>query len=747
MRKWIVVLSVLSLALFIAGEPAAAPVSVETARQVAVNWMNERTGGDFESSDILAHYAGKQDGATVYYRFNFHPRGWAIVSAEDAAYPVIGYSRTGTPSDPSHPPAFEQWMARAGQAISRAKRARSKPPGEIAALWERLSADTSGYSAKAPRRKQTVGPLLQTRWHQKAPYNAFCPQDSDGNGGHAAAGCAAIAMAQVLKYHNYPAAGSGSHYYPHAEYGGQYANFGATTYQWENMPNSTTTSSSDLARLIYHCAVSLEMDFGPSYSSASLSDAEEALPAFFKYDSGIILRKKPEYSDTTWRDMVKAELDAGRPLLYRGEENNSGHAFVCDGYDDSGYFHFNWGWGGIDNGYFYLNNLTPSNGDLTEDQEALFNVKPPDQPVLSVTPGSEEVSDGAGISTFTIANSGDGTLSWSISESAHWLSVSPLSGTGDQTITVSYEASPGWARTGVITITASNASNVQYFLLNQGEGAGSLTWQTSKAEAMALARSQGKMVLLMAGSESSTSTSYMRDTVCESIAPPIKPLIQQHYVPWYCDTNTSSEHYSYTGGLGGYTLPLICCIDPDDSDNYLSRSTEREDTEAFYNRLQSHIPQAEAILSVTPSLREVSAVSGTTSFQVTNTGTGTMDWSASGDENWFSFSPASGTGDSTIWLSYAANTGVTRTGHLTISAANSQNSPVQVDIRQASGTGQIAGDIDGNGAVELRDIILALQVCADLSILSDIHPEADVNNDDRIGMEEAIHDAAYLISH
>ncbi len=112
-----------------------------------------------------------------------------------------------------------------------------------------------------------------------------------------------------------------------------------------------------------------------------------------------------------------------------------------------------------------------------------------------------------------------------------------------------------------------------------------LTWATSKTQAMATAISQGKLVLLMAGRHTCPNCNYMQNTVCEMTSPPIKPLIQRRYVPWFCEVDSSSEYRVYATGLGSFTLPLICCIDPTDPDNYLDRTTSVQDPQVFYNRL------------------------------------------------------------------------------------------------------------------------------------------------------------------
>ncbi len=112
-----------------------------------------------------------------------------------------------------------------------------------------------------------------------------------------------------------------------------------------------------------------------------------------------------------------------------------------------------------------------------------------------------------------------------------------------------------------------------------------LTWHDSKSNAMSSALSQGKLVLLMAGRHTCPNCNYMQGTVCETVSPPIKALIQSQFVPWFCAVDTSTEWYAYASGLGAWTLPMICCIDPANPDVYLDRTTAIQDTQVFYDRL------------------------------------------------------------------------------------------------------------------------------------------------------------------
>jgi thioredoxin-related protein len=212
-----------------------------------------------------------------------------------------------------------------------------------------------------------------------------------------------------------------------------------------------------------------------------------------------------------------------------------------------------------------------------------------------------------------------------------------------------------------------------------------IIWQTSKDDAISLAQSEGKKVLLLAGRDTCGNTNYMKNTVCETTSPEIKSFIEQYYVPWYCDVDSDNSFWQYAAGLQSITLPLICIIDPDDSNNYIDQTTATQSPTTFYNRIHMAIFVPDATLSVTPSVIEVSELSGTTAIAIANTNTGTMNWEVIEDADWLTVSPVSGVDDQTLTVSYNTNSSFSRKATITISADYARNSPFDVTIIQASG--------------------------------------------------------------
>ena len=232
---------------------------------------------------------------------------------------------------------------------------------------------------------ETVPPLCTTKWNQDTYYNFMCPVDSNGPDNHAYAGCVATAMGQVMKYWNHPINGTSGYAYQHIwpmffhNYGTVEANFAATTYNWSNMPNTINNSNKiDVATLLFHCGVSVKTDYGPDGSGAQTESIPFALSHYFKYNEAVTYLERNFNPGRKWDSIIMGQLNKGFPMVYSGASLTDGHAWVVDGYQDSSYFHINWGWSGWNNGYFYFDNLNSGNGDFTNSQAAVINIFPKD---------------------------------------------------------------------------------------------------------------------------------------------------------------------------------------------------------------------------------------------------------------------------------------------------------------------------------------------------------------------------------
>ena len=332
--------------LLIVNTVSASSVSVDKAAAVAANLFGRNTQKSTSIVDLK--HVGIFNGDTVYYVFTYADGGFAIIAADDAVNPVLGFSRTSPASEPIENKMLMRQLERYGQKISAV---RSQGIGSTANLrrW-RARADSAPTADTA--QPLTVGPLITSAWSQTDSYNDSCPSF---------AGCVAIAMGQIMRYHKWPKTGRGWHKYIPSEepgYGQQFANFGATTYRWDLMPDKIRAHNSAaeraaVAQLLYHAGVSVDMSYTKSGSGSYTIDVLYAMPQYFRYSDSIMLCTYSDYSNEQWFSMMKAEIDAGRPVIYSGATSRQeGHAWVVDGYNSDGYLHINWGWGGDYDGFF-----------------------------------------------------------------------------------------------------------------------------------------------------------------------------------------------------------------------------------------------------------------------------------------------------------------------------------------------------------------------------------------------------------
>lgn len=361
----------------------AKKVEIDQARQVGRNFYYERINLHqqvaFEDILISDAFSVAENDLSLYYIFNIGTSGYILVSADDNLYPVIGYSfETDWPKEelPAH---LRFWMDGISQSIKEVLAKGSPADATIGSAWERYR---SSVPVSLPDEMMLdVEPLITDIWDQDFPYNAMCPQDAGSGGsynGRVPVGCVATAMSQIMHYWRHPLTGTGSHCIvpQQNEYGQQCANFGNTTYEWNGITDNPTTECDPVAVLAWHCGISVDMQYGPGGSGTYTYKVANALETYFKYSTSATYLERGNYSTAQWTNLVKTELDAGRPVEYSGSGSGGGHAWVCDGYQGTDYFHMNWGWGGAYNGYFYLNNLNPGGTTFNSNQAGVFQIQP-----------------------------------------------------------------------------------------------------------------------------------------------------------------------------------------------------------------------------------------------------------------------------------------------------------------------------------------------------------------------------------
>ncbi|MBQ9585887.1 MAG: C10 family peptidase [Muribaculaceae bacterium] len=333
----------------------------KVSQAVNVQWQRVAPKGTTATADNSLIY--------VFNRADSH--GFIIVAGDDAAVPILAYSTEGNFSYENMPPNLRQWL-------------------EINKLYVKTCAARQGIARQASQGTPVVAPLLgDILWGQGTPYNNMCPT-YDGDT-HYYVGCVATAATQIMRFHSYPEHGNGS---KTITVNGQSvtADFGNTTYDWNNMlptyddVSYTTAQANAVATIAAHFGVAVNMEYLPAGSGAHSMEVPNALREFFNYDQAVTMRKRDYYSSSEWLQLIKSELDAGRPVYYAAgsETGSSGHAFVCDGYDSQDYVHINWGWYGTSNGYFLVSHLDPDDlgigggtGGYNIDQEIVTGIQPP----------------------------------------------------------------------------------------------------------------------------------------------------------------------------------------------------------------------------------------------------------------------------------------------------------------------------------------------------------------------------------
>ena len=367
----------------------AAPVGIQQAQQKARAFLRAAgMQGEIVLTDITAMTPFSE-----FYVFTLGERGFILVSGESRGESILGYSLENCFEVKDMPAHILSWLQGYEEAI-RQLRAADQPRTSLEGSRQPLQPGQKGGGVAPQPVLTAVAPLMTTTWNQSPRYNSLCPYDSDLEE-RAVTGCVATATAQVMKYWNHPATGYGSHSYVHDDFGTLSASFD-TTYAWTAMPNalsagSTTAQVGAVALLMYHVGVADEMSYSVASSGAHnynywgslTASSQTSLMKYFKYRPDMVVCAREDYSDAEFAALLRAELDASRPILYSGSDPNGGHSFVVDGYNNSNQFHVNWGWGSYCDGYYTLGSFNPAaggtggnNGTYNDGNVALMGIRP-----------------------------------------------------------------------------------------------------------------------------------------------------------------------------------------------------------------------------------------------------------------------------------------------------------------------------------------------------------------------------------
>lgn len=328
----------------------AESLTEEEARQAAAAFFSSSSSSTrlrAKGRQLMLRSRGHEAG---YYVFD-RPEGGCVFVADDDAVgrTVLGYTDRGSYDAENLPTGFRDWLDQIAVVM------RGVHEGKI---QRQLVEETRG-------RQAVVEPLIKTAWDQRYPYNSYCPVVG---GTTCLTGCVATAMAQVMNYWRWPVHGFGTASYKDDGCGQRLTqNLSDDTYDWDHMLNSYSGDDYSIAQiraiatLMRDCGYAVQMHYGTRESSASVS--AQAMRTYFHYSATAKDRGSNYYPEDLWHEYIRQDLNARRPVLYSGQKSESGHEFIIDGYDQIGYYHVNWGWGGYQDGWFTLTNLNGYNDD------------------------------------------------------------------------------------------------------------------------------------------------------------------------------------------------------------------------------------------------------------------------------------------------------------------------------------------------------------------------------------------------
>lgn len=336
-------------------------ISAEQALECSLVELTSVTHTNADPSQIKLVGQKEYNGFTTLYIFS-SPQMYVIASGNDNAPGLLAYSLEGgfsTDISPSMEWLSEQYSQYIG---------------------------TISEPIKVPNKenRSAILPMISSKWDQVAPYNKFIPQH---NGNTPNTGCVATAMAQIIRYYEWPNKGEGTiqwtcdrDYSSHDHI----FNFEEAAFDWENMLDEyngteTTTQENAVARLMFASGAASEMQYGYGASGSFIYLGASGMIHYLKYDRAMeYLESKWFQSIDEWDEICYSELAKGQPILYGGENDviHTHHAFILDGYSEEGLYHINWGWGGENNGYFKLMDFSYPGGNYRLNHSMVRGIKP-----------------------------------------------------------------------------------------------------------------------------------------------------------------------------------------------------------------------------------------------------------------------------------------------------------------------------------------------------------------------------------
>jgi hypothetical protein len=425
-------------------------VELEQAKKIALNLFSENSGTQKYFIEIKEIIPVEYNGVEVFRIFNLNPQGYIIITADDNAEPLIGYGLNSNFSFDNAPSALiallEEYKKEMAYIIEKKLVANEK----IASKWEKFLDENY-----IPHKSYLAGTfLLETTWGQgnkysSTHYNKYCPVDPN-TGYRCIAGCTAVALAQILHYWDCRVFPDGTESYTPPGFSNPLPTvyFYNEDYNWNGMNHNSPDD--DNAELIYHCGVAINVMYTDSSTGGYDSKVRDAMEDYFGIHTSGLLSKSAY--ETEWINMLKADIDAGRPIYYAGTGNNGRHGWVIDGYKTNNTFHCNWGWEnsqGENDEWYLLSSLNPQGYDgFISSQQAILGAEPIldgcGEPLGPDLVCSSDVS-------FSVNIPGTASVAWSKSASLNQVGVNT-----NPTYTVNASTS---GTLGYVTATIKNSQN------------------------------------------------------------------------------------------------------------------------------------------------------------------------------------------------------------------------------------------------------------------------------------------------
>ncbi|MGN0282125.1 MAG: C10 family peptidase [Prevotella sp.] len=288
--------------------------------------------------------------------------GYVIVNRDDVGRSVLGYSQ-GTIDVNNLSDGLSWWLEATEEALS--------------------NGISQSYYSDILATGSTIDNFLPTKWNQNAPYNKKCPQVSANGSSYqrAPTGCVATAMAQVMNHYQYPVQGKGTGHYYVIDNGNknEYVDDINGVYNFSSFSDtySSTSTDEDISTLMFDAGRACSMTYAYNTSGATMRNCAKALAYNFSYDSlAVNYYNRFFYTDEQWLSMIASELTSRNPVIYGGvTSNKEGHAFLLTGLNADGLVWVNWGWGGLEDGWFAIDHLVCSKYDFSNNNEMLIGFR------------------------------------------------------------------------------------------------------------------------------------------------------------------------------------------------------------------------------------------------------------------------------------------------------------------------------------------------------------------------------------